>query len=95
MSSSDICVNLQDLESNKKKRGRPRKCENRTDYLKQNYQKNKENYKQKYDENKEQIKEYNKSQQEKYRRCYQIIKKMIEKNEIPSSYKDEVNLICT
>jgi hypothetical protein len=78
-----------------KRRGRPRKCDDRKEYLKEYYQNKKENYKQKYEENKDEVKEYNKSQQEKYRRCYQILKQMIMKNEIPSQYKDEVSLICT
>jgi len=92
---SDIKEDCQPNLQVKRKRGRPKIIPDKVEYFKQHYQKNKDNYKQKYEDNKEEVKEYNKTKQEKYRRCYQILKQMISKDEIPSRYKDEVNLLLT
>lgn len=103
--SADIEVDITLQEIPKKKRGRPRIHEDRTEYLKQYQQKkylNDEQFRNKmkeksninYKENKDEIIAYQKQLQERYRIAFNILKKMKQHNKIPSEYKDEVNVIC-
>jgi hypothetical protein len=105
---SDINAIVQ-LDSSKKNRGRPRKCENRKEYLKEyykkRYQENKKEYKEKYEENKYDIKlkyEENKDDYiakakevgDKYRNAYRLMKMLYTKDDIPSIYKEEIRKVC-
>lgn len=103
--SADIEVDITLQEIPKKKRGRPRIHEDRSEYLKQYQQKkylNDEQFRNKmkeksninYKENKDEIIAYQKQLQERYRIAFNILKKMKQHNKIPSEYKDEVNVIC-
>jgi hypothetical protein len=57
--------------------------------------KTKENSKKHYNDNKEQITLNKKELHAKYILALNILKKLIENDEIPSKYKQEVTLICT
>lgn len=54
-----------------------------------------ENSKKYNEKNKDQVIEYQKQLQHKYRLALNILKKLIQNNEISSKYKDEIRIICT
>lgn len=104
LETTQILNESQDV-SQPKKRGRPKKHNDRSEYLK-NYHKEKyENNEEfrnkmkeqssvKYIENKEEIKKCNKQIQEKYRNAYKILKDLFTKDDIPSHYKEQMKQVC-